>query len=193
MRTQVIFIQDKSKGVLTIPCPLAATDNRINFRFRTFSLLGDDACRTSISPTISTLLRPSFLPLAPSSFADYGCMLEIRQLELLADGRSLVDTVGGRRFRVLRRGHRDGYNTADIEYLEDKKVRAEPGQKPPNWWDKARGGGEKPDKAKTPEVGTVVPMCAPLRSPFPPTGGRGGAAGAAEPPRKHLRVGPEIL
>uniref|UniRef100_A0A8C3BR23 LON peptidase N-terminal domain and ring finger 1 n=1 Tax=Cairina moschata TaxID=8855 RepID=A0A8C3BR23_CAIMO len=59
------------------------------------------------------------------SFADYGCMLEIRQLELLADGRSLVDTVGGRRFRVLRRGHRDGYNTADIEYLEDRKVAGE--------------------------------------------------------------------
>uniref|UniRef100_A0A8C3LY55 LON peptidase N-terminal domain and RING finger protein 1 n=1 Tax=Chrysolophus pictus TaxID=9089 RepID=A0A8C3LY55_CHRPC len=59
------------------------------------------------------------------SFADYGCMLEIRQLELLADGRSLVDTIGGRRFRVLRRGHRDGYNTADIEYLEDKKVAGE--------------------------------------------------------------------
>lgn len=69
---------------------------------------------------------PVPLPLS-SSFADYGCMLEIRQLELLADGRSLVDTIGGRRFRVLRRGHRDGYNTADIEYLEDKKVRAEPG------------------------------------------------------------------
>ncbi|XP_065590738.1 LON peptidase N-terminal domain and RING finger protein 1-like [Cyrtonyx montezumae] len=59
------------------------------------------------------------------SFADYGCMLEIRQLELLADGRSLVDTIGGRRFRVLRRGHRDGYNTADIEYLEDEKVAGE--------------------------------------------------------------------
>ncbi|KAM6251334.1 LON peptidase N-terminal domain and RING finger protein 1-like [Porphyrio hochstetteri] len=59
------------------------------------------------------------------SFADYGCMLEIRQIELLADGRSLVDTIGRRRFRVLRRGHRDGYNTADIEYLEDKKVSGE--------------------------------------------------------------------
>lgn len=109
------------------------------------------------SPTTGTVPRPSFLPLAPSSFADYGCMLQIRQLELLADGRSLVDTVGGRRFRVLRRGRRDGYNTADIEYLEDKKVRAGPGQKPPVWWDKARGGGEKPDKARAPAVGTVLP------------------------------------
>ncbi|XP_071426481.1 LON peptidase N-terminal domain and RING finger protein 1-like isoform X2 [Pithys albifrons albifrons] len=59
------------------------------------------------------------------SFADYGCMLEIRQIELLADGRSLVDTIGRRRFRVLSRGHRDGYHTADIEYLEDRKVAGE--------------------------------------------------------------------
>lgn len=56
-------------------------------------------------------------------FADYGCMLEIHTLELLPDGRSYVDTVGGSRFRVLKRGQRDGYHTADIEYLEDLKVR----------------------------------------------------------------------
>ncbi|XDV37286.1 hypothetical protein PO909_006910 [Leuciscus waleckii] len=55
-------------------------------------------------------------------FADYGCMLDILELELLPDGRSYVDTVGGSRFRVLRRGQRDGYQTADIEYLEDHKV-----------------------------------------------------------------------
>ncbi|XP_028816469.1 LON peptidase N-terminal domain and RING finger protein 1-like [Denticeps clupeoides] len=55
-------------------------------------------------------------------FADYGCMLEILDLDLLPDGRSYVDTVGGKRFRVLRRGLRDGYNTADIEYLEDHKI-----------------------------------------------------------------------
>ncbi|XP_030427563.1 LON peptidase N-terminal domain and RING finger protein 3-like isoform X3 [Gopherus evgoodei] len=59
------------------------------------------------------------------SFADYGCMLEIQRIEFLADGRSLVDTKGRHRFRVLRRGHRDGYNTADIEYLEDEKVEGE--------------------------------------------------------------------
>ncbi|XP_076877041.1 LON peptidase N-terminal domain and RING finger protein 1 [Brachyhypopomus gauderio] len=55
-------------------------------------------------------------------FADYGCMLEILDLDLLPDGRSYVDTVGGSRFRVLRRGHRDGYHTADVEYLEDHKT-----------------------------------------------------------------------
>lgn len=55
-------------------------------------------------------------------FADYGCMLEIHGLDLLPDGRSFVDSVGVSRFRVLKRGQRDGYHTADIEYLKDLKV-----------------------------------------------------------------------
>ncbi|XP_054680493.1 LON peptidase N-terminal domain and RING finger protein 1 isoform X2 [Grus americana] len=57
-----------------------------------------------------------------SNFADYGCMLQIRNVHFLPDGRSVVDTVGGKRFRVLQRGMKDGYCTADIEYLEDVKV-----------------------------------------------------------------------
>ncbi|KAG7247552.1 hypothetical protein CRUP_020672, partial [Coryphaenoides rupestris] len=57
-----------------------------------------------------------------SKFADYGCILEIHSLTMLPDGRSFVDAVGVSRFRVLRRGQRDGYQTADIEYLEDIKV-----------------------------------------------------------------------
>ncbi|XP_060096256.1 LON peptidase N-terminal domain and RING finger protein 1-like isoform X2 [Heteronotia binoei] len=60
-----------------------------------------------------------------SNFADYGCMLEIQKIDFLPDGRSFVNTTGKRRFQVLRRGHKDGYNTADIEYLEDKKVEGE--------------------------------------------------------------------
>ncbi|KAF7707266.1 LON peptidase N-terminal domain and RING finger protein 1 isoform X1 [Silurus meridionalis] len=55
-------------------------------------------------------------------FADYGCMLEILDQNVLPDGRSYVETVGGSRFRVLRRGQRDGYQTADIEYLQDHKA-----------------------------------------------------------------------
>ncbi|KAM3866535.1 LON peptidase N-terminal domain and RING finger protein 1 [Diretmus argenteus] len=55
-------------------------------------------------------------------FADYGCILEIRGLEVLPDGRSYVDAMGVSRFKVLKRGQRDGYHTADIEYLEDVKV-----------------------------------------------------------------------
>ncbi|KAG8128499.1 hypothetical protein E2320_015342 [Naja naja] len=59
------------------------------------------------------------------NFADYGCILEIQKIAFFPDGRSLVDTIGKRRFRVLRRGHRDGYHTADVEYLEDEKMEGE--------------------------------------------------------------------
>ncbi|XP_061643269.1 LON peptidase N-terminal domain and RING finger protein 3-like [Phyllopteryx taeniolatus] len=55
-------------------------------------------------------------------FADYGCLLEIRDVTFFSDGRSVVDTIGRRRFKVIQHSERDGYNTADIEYLEDVKV-----------------------------------------------------------------------
>lgn len=43
-------------------------------------------------------------------------------MKFFPDGRSVVDTIGVSRFKVLSHGQRDGYNTAKIEYLEDKKV-----------------------------------------------------------------------
>ncbi|XP_029424779.1 LON peptidase N-terminal domain and RING finger protein 3 isoform X2 [Nannospalax galili] len=58
-------------------------------------------------------------------FAEYGCLLEIRNVQFFADGRSVVDSIGRRRFRVLHQGQRDGYNTADIEYIEDQKVQGD--------------------------------------------------------------------
>lgn len=42
----------------------------------------------------------------------------------------MIDSVGKRRFRVLRQGQRDGYNTADIEYIEDQKVRVASAKNP---------------------------------------------------------------
>lgn len=43
-------------------------------------------------------------------------------MKFFPDGRSVVDTIGVSRFKVLSHGQRDGYHTAKIEYLEDKKV-----------------------------------------------------------------------
>lgn len=43
-------------------------------------------------------------------------------MKFFPDGRSVVDTIGVARFKVLSHGQRDGYNTAKIEYLEDRKV-----------------------------------------------------------------------
>ncbi|NWY75106.1 LONF1 protein, partial [Erithacus rubecula] len=95
-----------------IPCPLHVFEPRYRLMIR--------RCQESGTRRFGMCIYEN-----GKSFADYGCMLEIRQVELLADGRSLVDTIGRQRFRVLSRGHRDGYHTADIEYLEDKKVSGE--------------------------------------------------------------------
>ena len=54
-----------------------------------------------------------------NDFSDYGCILEIREVQYFPDGRSLVDCIGGKRFRVLSRGQRDGYSTARVEFLSD--------------------------------------------------------------------------
>lgn len=55
-------------------------------------------------------------------FADFGTMLEVRDIQFFPDGRSIVDTMGGRRFKVIERGVMDGYNNAKVEFLEDEKV-----------------------------------------------------------------------
>ncbi|NWI97894.1 LONF1 protein, partial [Pitta sordida] len=92
-----------------IPCPLHVFEPRYRLMVR--------RCQETGTRRFGMCVYES-----GKSFADYGCVLEIRQVEVLADGRSLLDTIGRRRFRVLSRGHRDGYNTAHIEYLEDTKV-----------------------------------------------------------------------
>ncbi|CAF2815635.1 unnamed protein product [Rotaria sp. Silwood2] len=56
------------------------------------------------------------------AFADYGTLLYIRGLVYTQDGRSVVDTIGQRRFRVIERGMRDGYNTAKVELLRDHPI-----------------------------------------------------------------------
>lgn len=52
-------------------------------------------------------------------------VLQVRDVKFFPDGRSVVDTIGVSRFKVLKHGQRDGYHTAKIEYLEDKKVSRE--------------------------------------------------------------------
>ena len=49
----------------------------------------------------------------------YGTMLYINQFEQLADGRSLLDTIGTRRFKILAWGQKDGYATAKVEWMID--------------------------------------------------------------------------
>ncbi|XP_070109513.1 LON peptidase N-terminal domain and RING finger protein 1 isoform X6 [Equus przewalskii] len=96
----------------TVPCPLHVFEPRYRLMIRRSIQTGTKQFGMCVSDT-------------QNSFADYGCMLQIRNVHFLPDGRSVVDTVGGKRFRVLKRGMKDGYCTADIEYLEDVKVEKE--------------------------------------------------------------------
>ncbi|XP_072850588.2 LON peptidase N-terminal domain and RING finger protein 2 [Pogona vitticeps] len=96
----------------TIPCPLHVFEPRYRLMIR--------RCMETGTKQFGMCLADEL-----KGFADYGCMLEIRDVKFFPDGRSVVDTVGVRRFRVLSHGQRDGYNTANIEYLEDKKVEGE--------------------------------------------------------------------
>ncbi|CAF4321417.1 unnamed protein product, partial [Adineta steineri] len=56
------------------------------------------------------------------TFADYGTLLYIRGLVYTQDGRSIVDTIGRQRFRVIDRGMRDEYNTARIQLIKDHAI-----------------------------------------------------------------------
>lgn len=58
-------------------------------------------------------------------YAEYGTILEIKDRVLMKDGCSILSTVGGRRFRVLSGGERDGYDTAQVELLRDSPVQIE--------------------------------------------------------------------
>lgn len=56
---------------------------------------------------------------ANGGFSQYGTMLEIRNMTMFDDGRSVVETVGLYRFKVLESGLLDGYTVARIERIED--------------------------------------------------------------------------
>ncbi|XP_036380528.1 LON peptidase N-terminal domain and RING finger protein 3-like [Megalops cyprinoides] len=93
----------------TVPCPLHIFEPCYRLMVRRCMETGTKQFGMCLSDSVK-------------GFADYGCILEIRNVEFFADGRSVVDTIGKRRFKVIQHSQRDGYNTADIEYLEDEKV-----------------------------------------------------------------------
>ncbi|KAM4020010.1 LON peptidase N-terminal domain and RING finger protein 3 [Anomaloglossus baeobatrachus] len=96
----------------TVPCPLHIFEPCYRLMIRRCMETGTKQFGMCIGDSVK-------------GFADYGCMLEIRNVEFFADGRSVVDSIGKRRFKVIRHSQRDGYNTADIEYVEDDKVQGE--------------------------------------------------------------------
>jgi len=70
-------------------------------------------CLESPSPRFGMIMAPK--PGAGSPLSEYGTMLEIRSVQMLSDGRSMVETWGSFRFRLLERGTLDGYMVGRIE------------------------------------------------------------------------------
>ncbi|CZS97850.1 hypothetical protein WAI453_008866 [Rhynchosporium graminicola] len=63
--------------------------------------------------------------LGPVSFYEYGTLLHIEGMHLMPDGRSLIETRGVSRFRVLKYGTLDGYTIGKIETVGDIDLAAE--------------------------------------------------------------------
>ena len=98
----------------TVRCPLHVFEPRYRLMIR--------RCMESGSRQFGMC---AFFQDQQQELADYGTMLEVRDVEFFPDGRSIVDTVGGRRFRVLKRYMVDGYYMATVEFLTDQPVEAD--------------------------------------------------------------------
>lgn len=55
-------------------------------------------------------------------YAEYGTLLQIKDWVLMNDGCSILSTVGMRRFKVMSRDERDGYDTSQVQYIVDDPI-----------------------------------------------------------------------
>lgn len=83
-------------------------------------------CLESPHPCFGMVMPPrSGFSNAPNSAnagitIEYGTMLEIRSVQMLNDGRSMVETFGTHRFRILEKGLLDGYVVGRVERIDDE-------------------------------------------------------------------------
>lgn len=52
--------------------------------------------------------------------AKYGCIAKITSFKMLPDGRSIIETVGTQRFKILEKWDTDGYICAKVQLIKDK-------------------------------------------------------------------------
>lgn len=79
-------------------------------------------CLESPSPTFGMIMPPRAAPLlghGATAGTEFGTMHEIRSVQMLADGRSMVQTWGIHRFRILERDSLDGYMIGRVEKIDD--------------------------------------------------------------------------
>jgi len=68
-------------------------------------------CLQNPSPCFGMVMAPK----SGTTQSDYGTILDIKNVQTLPDGRSVVETCGSSRFRILERATLDGYMVARIE------------------------------------------------------------------------------
>lgn len=98
-------------AIPTITCPLHVFEPRYRLMIR--------RCMESGTREFGMCMP---METAENGYADYGTILEIRDVEYTPDGRAIVNTVGSRRFKIVSKSARDGYNTAAVEFLEDNAI-----------------------------------------------------------------------
>ncbi|KIO30188.1 hypothetical protein M407DRAFT_224917 [Tulasnella calospora MUT 4182] len=74
-------------------------------------------CLQTSDPAFGMLLPPRTNALPGAE--EYGTMLEIKSVQMLPDGRSMVETKGTYRFRIAEKGTLDGYMVARIVRIDD--------------------------------------------------------------------------
>ncbi|XP_061391284.1 uncharacterized protein LOC133326678 [Musca vetustissima] len=93
-----------------VPCPLFVYEPRYRLMVRRAIDSGDKQFG---------IVQPHS---GKARYHDYGCMLDIRDCLLLGDGCSILSTMGCKRFKILARNEKDGYETAKVEYIHDEAI-----------------------------------------------------------------------
>lgn len=93
-----------------VPCPLFVYEPRYRLMVRRAVESGDKQFG---------IVQPHS---GKSRYYDYGCILDIRDCVLLGDGCSILSTIGCKRFKILARNEKDGYETAKVEYIHDETI-----------------------------------------------------------------------
>ncbi len=75
-------------------------------------------CIESSSPRFGMLLPARNIgSTGIQGVMEYGTMLEIQSVQMLPDGRSMVETIGAHRFKLVEKGNLDGYTVGRVERL----------------------------------------------------------------------------
>ena len=76
-------------------------------------------CLETPHPCFGMVPSPRASATTSSPGNEFGTMLEIRNVQMLPDGRSVVETWGSYRFRIMERGVLDGYMVGRVERVDD--------------------------------------------------------------------------